>query len=83
MLDSLAGTILDADSLAERQRRKDAWKAQGGKMKHLQGFAGPHPTAAHSPNVMQWRFNITLPHSQPAQATGRATGGHARGEFPC
>ena len=79
MLDSLAGSMLDAEGLEERQRRKEAWKARGGKVQCMQKVPSAHamnlPIAG--PSMMEWRFNITLPHS-PAGATGghgRAAGG--------
>ena len=82
MLDSAAGSILDADSLQERQRRKEAWKAQGGKIRSVQRVpAPPHMLPLPMPtgsNVMEWRFNITLPQPQPARAPAGATGSHAR-----
>lgn len=35
MLDSLAGSILDKDSFAERKARKEAWAAKGGRISNL------------------------------------------------
>ena len=78
MLDSLAGAILDADGLEERQRRKEAWKAMGGKVQSLQRLPGAHALPIPGPNGMEWRFNITLPHSPLAGAPAVATGGHSR-----